>query len=97
LPSIVKRAAVMREAVATTVSPDCDRRSRLPVMRLRASRAVRRLDASISFDWLTRGSAIAVIVARIRELGVTAAAALEGAQHAPGRVGEQQDGARELT
>lgn len=49
-----ERAALMRAAVATTVSPDCDSRWRLPLMRLRASPTVRRLEASICLAWLTR-------------------------------------------
>ncbi len=60
-----ERAAPMCAAAATTVSPDCDRRARLPVMRRRASRAVLRLAASCRFAWLTTGSKVDVIVARL--------------------------------
>ena len=66
-PRSVKRASVMREAVATTVSSDCDRRSRLSLMRLRASWAVRRLEARIAFAWVTSGP-MGGIFSRIGEL-----------------------------
>lgn len=72
-----ERAAPMCEAAATTVSPDCDRRARLPVMRRRASRAVLRLAASCRFAWLTTGSKVDVIVARFAQLCMTAAGARE--------------------
>src|SRR5438105_10753265 len=92
----------MREAVATTVSPDCDRRLRLPLMRLRASRAVRRLVARISFAWMTRCCEAVftlrkryAIFARFGKLCMAAAAAGEGVHHASRGVREPHERARE--
>ena len=65
-------------------------------MPLRASRAVLRLVASCRFAWLTIGSNADVIVARFARLGMTAAVARERVQKAVGRIGEQQERAREL-
>src|SRR5438093_1783186 len=89
----------MHAAVATTVSPDCDRRLRLAPMRMRASRAVLRLEARVSFAWLSRcGEAVftqTVIFGRFGELRMAAAAAGEGVHHALRGVGEEEKRAGE--
>src|SRR5205823_5118946 len=73
-PCSAERAALICEAAATTMSPDCDRRSRLPLMRLRASRAALRLVASCRCAWLT-SEPMCGIFARFGKLCTGAAAA----------------------